>query len=422
MANYGYDKNTDYTKLINQAVSMGDYRTAAIREAQRNEKIRGEGLTKYQTTSHYSDYLPRTDQINSGMDRLAEQKTWSYDPANDPAWQAARKQYLREAERGTRDTMASYAGMTGGVPSTAAVSAGQQAGNYYRSQLMDRLPEYMQQDYSRWANNREMDRADLQTLAALDQQAADNSLNLQQWDWQKEGDLWQRNYTEQQAAIAAAMDRWATLGYADQSVADTLGVAVGTSTQDAQYRQWQQSQTERSDAYDRAMTWIQMGIMPDDATLNAAGINKAQAQAAVNKVQQQYVARSAGGGGSRSRSSAGGGGRDGDLGKTKIDETDPQNGPDGPKYTDAERKEAYTKVKYYLNMSAKTGDISYATRAIDYYADYLTDDMAAEVMSALDRLSGKKNQSEEKKKKAQEEREKKRKQQKLEQLYPDLFP
>lgn len=419
MANYGYDKNTDYTKLINQAVSMGDYRTAAIREAQRNEKIRGEGLTKYQTTSHYSDYLPRTDQINSGMDRLAEQKTWSYDPANDPAWQAARKQYLREAERGTRDTMASYAGMTGGVPSTAAVSAGQQAGNYYRAQLMDRLPEYMQQDYSRWANNREMDRADLQTLAALDQQAADNSLNLQQWDWQKEGDLWQRNYTEQQAAIAAAMDRWATLGYADQSVADTLGVAVGTSTQDAQYRKWQQSQTERSDAYDRAMTWIQMGLMPDDATLNAAGINKAQAQAAVNKVQQQYVARSAGGGSGSRGSSYSSRRRDSDNGKI-IDETD--TATDRPKYTEEEAKAAYTKVKYYLNMSAKTGDISYAKKALDMYADYLTDDMAAEVMTMLDRLSGKKDKSEEEKKKAQEEREKKRKQQKLEQLYPDLFP
>ncbi len=316
MANYGYDAKVDYSKGINEAIANHDYRTASILEQQRNEKIRGEGLTQYQTTSHYADYLPKTDEINSGMDKLANPAQWSYDYQNDPAWQAYRKEYLREADRANRDTMGAYAAQTGGMPSTAAVGAAQQAGNYYRSQLADKIPELMQDDYSRYMQGREADRADLSLLANMEAQRDAYSLDLQQFAWQKE-----------QAQISAAMDRWATMGYADRSVAQILGVPEGTSTQSAQYQAWQQQQADldrqrqerldaadqeyrawqmqngdRDDAYSRAMTWIQMGIMPSDEALAAAGIDKAQAQRAV------YLANAGGysGGGSSGGGSSGG--------------------------------------------------------------------------------------------------------------------
>ena len=57
----------DYQKLINQDLVNQDYRSAAIHEAQRNEKIQGEGATQYQTTNLYSDWLPLTDQVNQGL-------------------------------------------------------------------------------------------------------------------------------------------------------------------------------------------------------------------------------------------------------------------------------------------------------------------------------------------------------------------
>lgn len=391
MANYGYDKNVDYQKLINQDVQAQDWRSAAIHEAQRNEKIRGEGAAEYQTTNHYADYLPRTDQINSGMDRLANPQAWDYDYRQDPAWQAYRKEYLREADRGTRDTMANAAALTGGIPSTAAVGAAQQAGNYYRAQLADKIPELMQNDYSRYLQGREADRADLSLLSSIEAQRAADSLGLQQFSWQKEGDLWQRNYTEQQAAIAAAMNRWATLGYADQGVADVLGVPVGTSTQDAKYQQaqldyqrWQQQQAERGDAYDRAMAWIQMGLVPDDATLAAAGLNRAQAQQAAARYQQQLAARYSGGSsggssGSRSsrssRSSSGGsGGGDGD-----------DSDKDSAAASEANRQ-AYTSAKTGILFAAQTGNVNYAIDALDRYADMMTPEQAAELMDMLDRL------------------------------------
>lgn len=66
----GYDSKTDYSALINQAVSGGDYNAAAGYEQQRNAKIRGEGLN-YATTNQYASYLPGganyNQQILSGI-------------------------------------------------------------------------------------------------------------------------------------------------------------------------------------------------------------------------------------------------------------------------------------------------------------------------------------------------------------------
>jgi hypothetical protein len=60
--------------------------------------------------------------------------------------------YRREGERATADTLAKAAANTGGVASTAAVTAAQQAGNYYGSQLADKLPELYDAAYDRWFN------------------------------------------------------------------------------------------------------------------------------------------------------------------------------------------------------------------------------------------------------------------------------
>lgn len=384
---WSYDKNTNYTQLLNEAVAAGDFRRAAILEAQRNAKVRGENMgDKYQITSNYASYLPHQEQINSGMDQLAEKKEWSYEPSKDQAWQAARKQYLREADRGTRDTMAAFAGMTGGVPSTAAVAAGQQAGNYYRAQLADRLPEYMQADYSRWANNREMDRADLQTLAALDQQAAEHSLAVQGQQFQQQQFEWQRQHTEQQAAYSAAMQRWETLGYADQAVADALGVPVGTSTQSAAYQQWQQQQNEQNTAYNRVMTWLQMGLMPSEADLAAAGLTAEQAQQYINKVQQSYVSHyGSGGGGSYSGGPGVGAGGNGGDGNTGGDGGDGGNGGNENAYTNEEIQNAYHQIKTAIGIAIQVGNINYALQALDKYSGYLTPEMANQVMEWMNK-------------------------------------
>ena len=60
-----YNKETDYQKLINDAVARGDNESAAVYEQQRNAKIRGEGISGVQTTNNYSQFLPDTGVIDS---------------------------------------------------------------------------------------------------------------------------------------------------------------------------------------------------------------------------------------------------------------------------------------------------------------------------------------------------------------------
>lgn len=91
----------------------------------------------------------RQTQYQKLLDEATNYQDFSYDPAKDPSYAAYRKQYLREAERAQQDAMAQAAAMSGGRPSSYAVTAGQQAGNYYRGQLNDVIPTLEQNAYQR---------------------------------------------------------------------------------------------------------------------------------------------------------------------------------------------------------------------------------------------------------------------------------
>ena len=81
---------------------------------------------------------------NQMLDLILGRKPSSYNAATDPAAQAARKTAARNAKAVTQDTLGKYAGMTGGMPSTAAVSAAAQAGNAAMQQGADRVAELEQ--------------------------------------------------------------------------------------------------------------------------------------------------------------------------------------------------------------------------------------------------------------------------------------
>lgn len=93
-----------------------------------------------------SEYQPLRDQY---LQNAANMK-WDYNPDTDPVWQAYQKQYRREGQRAMEDTLGRVAGMTGGMPSSYAVTAASQAGNHYASQLSDKLPQLYQDAYNRY--------------------------------------------------------------------------------------------------------------------------------------------------------------------------------------------------------------------------------------------------------------------------------
>lgn len=254
---YGYNKDTDYTKLIEEAVKAGDMARAAIYEAQRNEKIAGEGLTQYQATSQYASYLPGSYTGTSYKNPYLEDLNAAIGRLQDTS--AFKKAYLREADRTMEDTLAQYGTMTGGLPSTQAVAAASQAADYTKSQMGEKLAD--------------LDLQNASLLLSAGSQAQ----------------------SEYQMMISDALNRWSQLGYADDQVAQILGVTIGTPTSDQSYINWQKGQQDKSDAYTMAMTLLQTGQMPNADTLAAAGISAEDAQMLLSAYSSYGQGSSSGG-------------------------------------------------------------------------------------------------------------------------------
>ena len=100
--------------------------------------------------SQYEDKYNYQDRTNNLLTDLENRKPFQYDANLDPAAQAYRQQYLREGQRATQNTMAQAAMMTGGRPSSYAVTAAAQQGNYYAAQLADKYPELYNAAYERY--------------------------------------------------------------------------------------------------------------------------------------------------------------------------------------------------------------------------------------------------------------------------------
>lgn len=115
----------------------------------------------------YGDFTySREPDYQGALNAVIDREAFSYDPETDPVYSSYRKTYAREGRRAGEDALGQYAAMTGGRPSTAAMTAAQQAGNYYSAQMADKIPELYQQAYQRYLNEYAMR---LQGLDALRQ-------------------------------------------------------------------------------------------------------------------------------------------------------------------------------------------------------------------------------------------------------------
>lgn len=169
------------------------------------------------------------------VDRYLEQRDYAqgrtyggYDASKDPAYSALKKEYLREADRGTEDTMGTYAGLTGGIPSTAAVTAAQQAGDYYRGQLADRQVELGEQDYNKWLTETELEN-DLAEKYRTQAEASAESLAAL-GDFSAMGKLY--GWTDEQ--IANARNQWLSEQYSSSS-GSSGGGSSGSSSDETTY-------------------------------------------------------------------------------------------------------------------------------------------------------------------------------------------
>ena len=107
---------------------------------------------------------PYGDQISGMLAELTNRDPFAYDHTTDPLYSSYAKQYTREGKRATADALGEAASATGGIPSSYAVTAATQAGDYYASQLADKIPELYQIAYDKYLQEYQMKLSDLNAL------------------------------------------------------------------------------------------------------------------------------------------------------------------------------------------------------------------------------------------------------------------
>lgn len=167
---------------------------------------------------------PNEDAYQRLLQLAAGRSTFRYNPKSDPVMRAYTQAYRREGERATANALAQTAAATGGVPSSYAVGAAQQAGAYYASQLADKFPELEQQAYNRYLNERA---ATIQGLEAL---GADRADAYNKYLKEQEMTLLKQQQEQELAALKQQQEQLA----AQEAAKLALGVD-GLSEDEAQY-------------------------------------------------------------------------------------------------------------------------------------------------------------------------------------------
>lgn len=197
-------------------------------------------------------------QANDYLNQYDNRGQFRYDANNDPVYQSLRDQYVHNGRRAMQDTMGQAAGLTGGYASSYGQSVGNQAYNEYLTKLSAQIPGLAAE--ARAAYDAEGDKLLSRYNLALN--AAGNAYNQ-------------------------ARDALGDMRY-DKEYADSQA-----------YQKWQMDRAAQGDAYDRAMALIQIGRVPDEASLQAAGLSaedaKYMAEYYANLLAQQQAGRSGGG-------------------------------------------------------------------------------------------------------------------------------
>lgn len=186
------------------------------------------------------------DDYQKVLDSLVNQQPFAYDLQADPSWGAYKKAYMREGDRASANALAQASAASGGRASSYAMTAAQQAGNYYAGQLADVIPTLEQQAYSRYlgdinnrvnslnalANDRAFEQGQWMDGYNMLQNSLGNFQTQDQTDYQRYLDAMNLQYqaeqdkqAQEQQKFQNALALYQAMGYATPDVAQTLGIS-----------------------------------------------------------------------------------------------------------------------------------------------------------------------------------------------------
>lgn len=168
----GYTAGSDGSGYTLEPMSPSGYQSGEAPSYQNNYNGQTQSLLNQQLTyGSFNNqnakpiYENRYDgQIQEALGKVTNPDPFSYDPETDQSYASYAKAYRREGERATADALGQAAAASGGLPSSYATTAAQQAGNYYAAQLADKIPELEQMAYARYQNEYAMRQAALDAL------------------------------------------------------------------------------------------------------------------------------------------------------------------------------------------------------------------------------------------------------------------
>lgn len=95
-----------------------------------------------------------TDKANAALADIENMGEFKYNPATDVGYQAARKQYTAGGQQAMKDTLGAATELTGGYDNSYAQVAAQQTFNRYMSELANMMPQFENQAYGRYQDQR----------------------------------------------------------------------------------------------------------------------------------------------------------------------------------------------------------------------------------------------------------------------------
>lgn len=228
------------------------------------------------------------------LDAALNRDPFSWSKETDPQYSSYKKTYLREGERATADALAKASAASGGRPSSFAVNAATQAGDYYATKLSDVIPTLYQQAYERYLKDYQMKLSDLNAVNQQEQLDYAKYLDrLNQFNTDRSFDY--NNYLGEYGRL---QDYLGGLQGQDQTTYNRYLDVLDRE------REKQQAAQELSRAQIDAM--LQVGVSPSAGLIGKSGYENEYIQALENYYKQQAAPKASGG-----RSSGGGGGGNG---------------------------------------------------------------------------------------------------------------
>lgn len=255
----------------------------------------------YESRPTYSDN-GLSERIDQMLNEVLNRDAFSYNVETDPLYQQYKTQYQREGSRAMNDALAAAASGAGGMNSYA-MTAANQANNYYNAQLTDKIPELYQLAYEMYLKDIDQQVRDLGLLQDMDDSQYNRYRDTMS-DWQNDRDFaydmyrddvldnkWQ---TEQNnSAMESAFDRATNMLQLGVMPSEELLAKAGISAEQAESYIQNGYMTDlntsaQKDAHNRVMEILGAGGMPSEELLNKAGMTTAMASSilAANKAEQ----------------------------------------------------------------------------------------------------------------------------------------